>query len=201
MASGRTHRRRGLWLLAAAGLSAAAGVVVVPSAIGAVSKPVVISDPSADVTGPLDLTRVSLQRAADGRLRATMSFAAKLTSASLLARTGPPGSVCLRVWTDPELDPAATRPDHLVCVTASSAKAFRGGVYDASGPLPPKRLADAPVTLSSSGRSIVIRITQSSLGRPKSLRFAGESTRPGCVAVSCIDTAPDGGAPQLFRLR
>jgi hypothetical protein len=188
-------------LLAAAGLSALAGIVVVPSALGAASKAVVISDPSGDVAGPLDLTRVSLQRAADGRLRATMSFAAAVRSASLIARTGPPGSACLRIWTDSELDPTATRPDHLVCVTARSAKAFRGGVYDSSGPAPVKRLADASVTLATSGRSIVIRFTQSSIGRPKSLRFAAESTRPGCVAVSCIDVAPDGGAPQLLKLR
>ena len=195
----RVRGRR--WLLATSALAAAGIAAAVPAAFAAPSKTVNITDPAGDVSAPLDLTRVSLQIASDGRLRATMSFAARVTSKAMLARSGPPGSACLRVWTDAKADPAAMRPARLVCVTAASAKAFRGGVYEVNGPTVPKRVADASVTATASGRSLVIRFTQSALGRPARIRFAGESTRPGCVAVSCIDVAPDGGAPRVFRLR
>lgn len=192
---------RRTWVLGAAALGAIGIAVAVPAALAAPSKTVNITDPAGDVSAPLDLTRVSLQLASDGRLRATMSFAGRVTSKAMLARSGPPGSACLRVWTDARVDPAATRPARLVCFTAASAKAFRGRVYEVNGPTVPKRVADASVTATTSGRSIVIRFTQSALGRPARIRFAGESTRPGCAAVSCIDTAPNGGAPRVFRLR
>ena len=55
--------------------------------------------------------------------------------------------------------------------------------------------------LNASGRSVVLRFAQSSLGRPPRISFAAESTRPGCERVSCIDSAPDGGATRTFRLR
>jgi hypothetical protein len=47
----------------------------------------------------------------------------------------------------------------------------------------------------------VLRFTQSSIGRPGRLRFAVESTRPGCERPACIDTVPDGGTARTFRLR
>jgi hypothetical protein len=57
------------------------------------------------------------------------------------------------------------------------------------------------VTANASGRSFIVRVSQSALGRPALIRFAFESTRPGCDRVSCIDTVPDGGATRRFRLR
>ena len=185
----------------AIGVAAATVAVVACAAFAATSKPIVLSDPRGDVRGPLDLARVSLQRAPDGRLRAAVSFTAKITPKTLLASSGPPGSACLRIWTAADADPAAIRPDRLVCVTARSEDELRGGVYAVTGPELPKRLADASVRRSTSGRNVVIRFTQSSLGSPRRIRFGVEATQPGCERPSCIDTLPDAGAAKGFRLR
>ena len=188
-------------LLTAAGIAAAGCAVLASVAFAAASRTIAISDPSGDVSGPLDLTRASLQRASDGRLRAVVTFAAKVTPRTLLAASGPPGSACLRIWTAADADPKAMAPDRLVCVTARAEDELRGGVYEVTGGGLPRRLADASVKRNSSGRSVVIRFTQSSLGRPRRIRFAVESTRPGCERPTCIDTVPDKGAVRTFRLR
>ena len=188
-------------MLAIAAIGVATGAVAVSVAPAAPSSTVVIADPGDDTGGALDLTRASLQRASDGRMRAALSFAAKVTPQMLLAGSGPPGSACLRIWTRAGVDPEATRPDRLVCATARADDELRGGVYEVTGAALPERLAEASVKLNESGRSMVIRFTQSSLGRPQRIRFAAESTRPGCERPSCIDTAPDEGAVRTFRLR
>lgn len=186
---------------AVAGIAVAVCALVVSAAFAAPSRTVVISDPRGDVGAPPDLTRVSLQRGSDGQLRAVVTFAAKVTPKTLLATSGPPGSACLRIWTNAGADPRAARPDRLACVTARAEDELRGGVYEVTGAGLPKRLAGASVSRNASGRSIVIRFTQSSLGRPARIRFAAESTRPGCARPSCIDLAPDRGAVRTFRLR
>jgi hypothetical protein len=193
----RTRARR----ITIAAIAGAACALVVSAAFGAASAKIVISDPSDDVAGSLNLTRVSLQRASDGRLRAVLRFADKVTPKTLLARSGPPGSACLRIWTGADADPRATRPDRLVCATARSSEELRGGVYEVTGAALPKRLDDAAVNFSASRRIVVLRFRQSSLGRPARIRFAIESTRPGCERPSCIDTAPDKGRARVFRLR
>lgn len=188
-------------LLSATAIAGATGAIIASAAFAAPSGTVVIADPGDDAGGALDLTRVSLQRASDGRLRAVLTFAEKVTPRALLASSGPPGSACLRIWTAPDADPRAMRPDRLVCATARSQEELRGGVYEVTGAGLPKRLADAAVKRNASGRSIVIRFTQSALGRPQRIRFAVESTRPGCERVSCIDTVPGKGAVRSFTLR
>lgn len=188
-------------MLAAGGCAAAIAALVVPAAPAATSKTSVITDARGDVRGVLDLRRVSLQRAADGRLRAAISFTDRLTPKALLAGSGPPGSACLRIWTARGADPASTRPDRLVCITARSADELRGGVYAVRGAGLPERVAGASVKLTASRRSVILRFTQSSIGRPQRLRFAVESTRPGCARAACIDTAPAGGAARIFRPR
>jgi hypothetical protein len=183
-------------------LSTAAVPLVVAVAVAAApSKPFVIADPQSDVSSPLDIQRAALQLASDGRLRAVVTFAAKVTPKDMLAKTGPPGSVCLRIWTDPDADPAAARPDHLVCVTADKDAKLRAGVFEQRDSGLPHRAAAANVTANPSGRSFVVRVSQSALGRPALIRIAFESTRPGCDRVSCIDNAPDAGAVRRFRLR
>lgn len=177
-------------------LAAALAVAAAPP-----SKPVVLADETADVSGPLDIQRTSLSRASDGRLRAVITFAAKVTAQALLAKTGPPGSACLRIWTAADADPKAMRPDRLVCVTAGEDEKLRAGVFEQRDAGLPRRAGSASVTANASGRSFVVRVAQSALGRPAVIRFAVESTRPGCARVSCVDTVPDGGATRRFRLR
>jgi len=188
-------------VVAIAAIGAIACALAATGAFAAASPTVVFRDPIDHVDGPLDLKRVSLRRAADGRVRAALTFVGTVTAKTLLATSGPPGSVCLRIWTDADIDPRTMRPDRLVCATARSEDELRGGVYENTGATLPERLGDASVNRSSNGRSIVLRFTQSSLGRPKRIRFAVESTRPGCERPSCIDSAPDKDNVRAFRLR
>jgi hypothetical protein len=195
--SGRQRRRLlGIWAVVAVAVPSAGA-----AALAATPRPVAIDDAAGDVSGPLDLQRAALHRSSDGRLRAILTFVGTVSPRTLLASAGPPGSVCLRVWTDPAADPRAMRPDRLVCVTARSADELRGGVYQQRGRGLPRRVASSQARTNRSGRSFVLRITQSSLGSPASIRFAAESTRPDCDRPDCIDTAPDGGRVRLFRLR
>jgi hypothetical protein len=184
-----------------AAIAVVACALIGAAAFGAPSKRIVVTDPAGDVNGALDLTRASLQRAPDGRLRAVLRFAGEVTGQTLLASSGPPGSACLRIWTAAGTDPRAMRPDRLVCATARSQDELRAGVYEVTGPGLPKRAADASVKVSASRQIMVLRFAQSSIGRPKRIRFAIESTRPGCERASCIDTVPDKGRTRIFRLR
>lgn len=145
-----------------------------------------------------DLTRVSVGRGDDGRLRAALTLGEEIRPRDLVARSGPPGSLCLRLWT--ASTPPNTRPDYLVCVTAeANGRTLRGTVLrERSDAALPHRVAAASVTRKG-GRSVIVRFSQSSIGRPAVLRFAAEATRPGCVRTSCVDTAPD--APAAARLR
>jgi hypothetical protein len=182
-------------------MSLAAVFAGVGGAIAATSKPVVLSDAKEDVAGALDLQRASLRLASDGRLRAVVTFVGKVDPEALLARSGPPGSVCVKVWTDEDADPDAMAPDRLVCVTAQSDDKLRASVFEQDDPGLPRRVGSAAVGLNTSKRSLVVRIAQSALGRPELIRFAIESTRPGCARVSCIDALPDKGAVRRFRIR
>ena len=104
-------------------------------------------------------------------------------------------------WTAPNADPTAIRPDRLVCVTARSEDELRGGVYQQPGPGLPKRVADASAKLNKTGRSLIIRLSQSALGRPKRILVAVETTAPGCDRIGCIDSTPNDGSTRPFRLR
>ncbi|MBA3329010.1 MAG: hypothetical protein H0T43_11985, partial [Solirubrobacterales bacterium] len=98
-------------------------------------------------------------------------------------------------------DPRSTRPDRLVCVTARSADDLRASVLEQRGAGQPRRVASASVSRTRSARGLIIRVAQSALGRPERIRFAMESTRPGCERTSCIDTVPGAPSTRLFRLR
>jgi hypothetical protein len=198
---GHQRRRPRRRLLALAALTVAAVPLTVAAALAATSRPVVIGDAGGDVSGPLDLQRVTLHRSSDGRLRAIVTFVGTVSPQTLLASSGPPGSVCLRVWTAPGADPTSMRPNRLVCATARSEDELRGGIFEQRSAGLPRRVGSVMVRTNRSGRSFVFRITQSSLGRPASFRFAAESTRPGCERATCIDAAPAGGRARMFRLR
>src|SRR3954462_137587 len=86
----------------------------------------VVRDP-VDTAGGLDLTRVQLGRAPDGRLRAALTLAAPWRMRDLPAGDGPPGSLCLRMWTT-TTEPG-TFPDFLLCITADTrGRHLRGDV-------------------------------------------------------------------------
>jgi hypothetical protein len=156
--------------------------------------PVVVRDP-VDTAGGVDLTRVQLGRAPDGRLRAAITLAAPWRMRDLPADDGPPGSLCLRMWTTTTAP--GTFPDRLLCITADAqGRHLRGDVLvERGGAL--VRVARATLARTSL-RTVVARFSQSALGRPARVRFAAEATAPGCAQPACVDTAPN--APTLATL-
>jgi hypothetical protein len=184
----------------------AAGPVALALALAAVAAaqepappdaPVVARDP-VDTAGGLDLTRVQLARASDGRLRAALTLSAPWQMRDLPAEDGPPGSLCLRMWT--RADPPDAPPDYLLCITADArAEHMRGSVLvERDGEL--DRVAAAQLARSSE-RTVVARFSQSAVGRPARIRFAAEATAPGCARPVCADTAPNAPATVTLTLR
>ncbi len=196
---GAARRRRRLTLALRAAVT-----VVGLGATGAVAlaatgdAPVVAVEKVKDAAARApDLSRVSLERGGDGRLRATITLTAKLAAKDLVATSGPPGSLCLRLYT--RATPGVLPPDYLVCVT-TDAKGRRliGTVLAEQVNALPKRVGRASVSQTKSRRSVIFRFSQTSVGRPPVIRFAAESTRAGCPRVSCVDTLPD--APRTAKL-
>lgn len=193
--------RSRLRLLGPATLTVAAMALAVPAVVAAPSKSTLLPDAKRDVTGKLDLQRVKLSVDSRKRLRVAVTFTGAVKPADMLAKSGPPGSVCVRIWTASDADPESMRPDRLACVTARSRTALRARVFKQDGPGLPERVATARVSRSKSNRSLIVRITPASLGDPVRVHIAVESTRPGCARTSCIDTVPAAPATRRFRLK
>jgi hypothetical protein len=188
-------RRRFLVPLAVSGALVAAAA---SAGAAAAPKPVKTNDAKGDVRSPLDLTRISLARGSDGRLRAALTLASDWDGRALQAEGGPPGSVCVKVWTASA--PPDTPPDFLVCATADKDAGLRGSVLRERPNRLPERVAAAAVSRPSV-RSVTLRFSQTAIGRPAKLAVAAETTRPGCPRVTCIDTAPDAPKTLAFELR
>ena len=158
---------------------------------------IVVRDP-VDTAGGFDLTRVQVGRASDGRMRAALTLAAPWRMRDLPADDGPPGSLCLRMWTATKGE--AAFPDRLLCITADArARHMRGSIFaERGGTL--ERVATASLARSSD-RTVVARFSQSAIGRPDRIRFAAEATPPGCPRAACIDTAPNAPAVATLTLR
>jgi hypothetical protein len=159
-----------------------------------------VKDAAGDVErNGMDLVRVSLGRASNGQLRASLTTAKAFTSASLRAKDGIPGSACIRLWT--KTPHGGTPPDYLVCATATKD----GEGLDAS--VLRERAGDTPVRAGAarasrgSSRNITLRFGQTTVGRPDLIRFAGESIAAGCSRAACTDVAPEDGKAATFRLR
>lgn len=147
----------------------------------------------------LDLVRVRLGRAADGRLRAVLTLARAFSAGDLRARRDGqvPGSLCLRMWTT--TPPYGTPPDRLLCVSAPARGArLVASLHQEQPNADLRRIAILTPTRPSS-RSVVVRFSQSAMGRPERIRFAGEATTRGCTRPSCVDVLP--AAPQVATLR
>jgi hypothetical protein len=192
-AEDRRRRPRARRLAAAAAIAVCA-LAAAGSAPAATGDAVVVPDP-VDTAGGLDLTRVQLGRSPDGRLRAALTLAAPWRMRDLPADDGPPGSLCLRMWTA-TTDPG-TFPDHLLCITADArGRHMRGSLLvERDGAL---QRVTAVALARSSLRTVVARFSQSAIGRPATVRFAAEATPPGCPRPACVDTAPN--APTLATL-
>src|SRR5215212_4075648 len=92
------HRPRPALLAAGLAAVAAGAALGVPAGAQAPppGAPVVARDP-VDTAGGLDLTRVQLSRAPDGRLRAALTLATPWRMRDLPADDGPPGALCVRL--------------------------------------------------------------------------------------------------------
>lgn len=183
---------------AALGVASAGAPAAGARAGAAAAKPVVVRDPIQDASsGGLDVVRAQLGRGSDGRLRAVISLGSEITASDLRAAKGPPGSICLRMWT--LTTPGGIPPDYLLCVTAGTkGKALQAGLVNEQVNALPRRIAVLAVTRPSK-RSIAVRFSQSSVRRPKTIRFAAEATKAGCARLTCIDTAPE--APKTATLK
>lgn len=188
-------RRRTLGLLSlvlAVGVTGSAALALAATA----PKPVTQVDPKGDVNGALDLRQVVLARGTDGRLRASLTLAAGWDADDLLAEEGPPGSLCLKVWT--ASTPPDQTPDYLVCVTANADGDLRGSVLKQRANQLPERTGAATITKPTE-RTVTIRFSQTAVGKPETVRVQAETTRAGCPRGSCIDLAPD--APKYLTLK
>src|SRR3954451_20402066 len=193
-ASVRLRRPRAIAGVVAAALCALAAPV---AASAQAPRTVAVRDP-VDTAGGFDLTRVQLGRAPDGRLRAALTLSAPWRMRDLLADEGPPGSLCLRMWTT--TTKPGTFPDHLLCITADArGRHMRGALLvERDGAL--QRVTTVPLARSSL-RTVVARFEQRAIGRPASVRFAGEATAPGCARPACVDTAPNAPTVATLELR
>ena len=161
--------------------------------------PTVVKDPKDAVAGAPDLTRAQLGLASDRRVRIALTLAAPWQPKDLLAHEGPPGSLCVRLWTVTK--PGATPPDYLVCATGrADGETMRGTVFKTQ---PGEELARAGAAIvgRTSDRTMTLRFSQTLVGRPKTIDFIAEVTKPGCTRVSCVDTAPEAPKTATFRIR
>ena len=173
------------------------GAIGVSAAPGKTSskKAVVVTDGNDAASGVVDTTRPSLGAAPTHRLKLNFRAADDWEASDLIASSGPPGSVCLKLWT--KSAPPDETPDYLVCVTSTKDEELRASVFKERANRLPRRVARA--TIDQSDRSVTLMFKQSSIGNPATIEFAGESTRSGCIKASCIDLAPD--APKTGRLK
>jgi hypothetical protein len=161
--------------------------------------PTVVKDARDAVTAAPDITRVQLGLSSDRRVRVAVTLVVGWVARDLLAGDGPPGSICVRLWT--ETKPGAAPPDYLACATPrQDGETMRGSVFATEAGEGQRRVASAIVGRTSD-RTVTLRFSQSAVGRPRTIRFAAEATKPGCTRVSCVDTAPDAPKTATFRVR
>jgi hypothetical protein len=173
-------------------LAAAAPAAETPS-------PVVVKDPKDAVAGAPDLTRAQLGLASDRRVRFALTLAAPWQPKDLIAGEGPPGSLCVRLWTVTK--PGTTPPDYLVCATTrADGETMRGTVFKTAAGEQMTR-AGVAIVGRTSDRTMTLRFSQTVVGRPKTINFIAEATKPGCMRVSCVDTVPEAPKTTTFRLR
>jgi hypothetical protein len=196
MAAFRPSRRARRALLAA-GACALALAAVAPAA--QTPSPTVVKDAKGDVSAAPDLTRAQLGLASDRRVRAAITLADGWQPKDLMANEGPPGSICVRLWTVTK--PGAAPPDFLVCATArEDGETMRGSVFKSAPGGALTKVAPAIVGRTSD-RTMTLRFSQTVIGRPATIQFIAEATKPGCDRVSCVDTAPDAPKTATFKVR
>jgi hypothetical protein len=113
---------------------------------------------------------------------------------------GPPGSICLDIWTTRQ--PGDSPPNYDVCVTADRrGRHFRGSVSRHGAGDRARKIGRARVE-HPAARRLVIRFDPDLIRRPSSYLWRAESRAfaPGCRRpTGCEDTAPN--APRTVRTK
>ena len=186
-------------LRAAAAAAVASAVLAAPAVAQA---PVAVKDRRGDARGALDVVRVAMERGVDGRLRGEVTMAEDWSTGHLRTPSGPQGSICLLLYTGREA--GAEPPDYLVCATPPpTGDALAGRVLRDRANGRPRSVAMATVTRPTA-RTIFLRFSQTSIGRPAAVSFASEAvTRVArCPKpLGCRDTAPDAPGTAQLTLR
>jgi hypothetical protein len=175
-----------------------AGVLAAPAAA---QSPSFIKDSPNDGRGKLDIVRVALGPRNDGRLRGEITMEKAWTTADLRTISGPPGSVCLQLYT--KRVPGDDPPDYLVCASpAPGSDALRGRVLRDRANGLPRQVGAATVTRPTA-RTVYLRFDPIAIDRPPSVRFAGEAVTRAAKCpkpLGCRDTAPDAPGTRNLTL-
>lgn len=146
-----------------------------------------------DSAGAVDL---SLVRASHNRVSDELVYVIDLhepiTPQTLVRRDGPPGSICVNVWTSRR--PGEAAPNYDACITSERrGRVFRASVarHVTSGAV--RRVGRAKVEQQSPTR-LVLRIDPDRVGRPAAVRWTVQAVAfsSGCPPVTgCEDFVPD----------
>ena len=150
-------------------------------------------DDRDDSAGAVDLSsvRASHNRVSD-ELVYVIDLHGEVTPRMLLRRDGPPGSVCVNLWTTRR--PGEAAPNYDVCITAERrGRLFRASVsrHGATGEV--RRAGRAKVEQTAPTR-LVLRIDPDRMGRPDEVRWTVQAVAfsTGCPSVTgCEDFVPD----------
>ncbi|MGI8594864.1 MAG: hypothetical protein ACR2ML_10960, partial [Solirubrobacteraceae bacterium] len=140
-----------------------------------------------------------LSQSESGRMRATVTSWEGWTPGDLVAESGPPGSVCVKLWTTRAS--GSEPPNYLVCASpAAEGDRLVGTVLRDPGRGLPVRVGTASVS-GPTDRVLVLgwpaRLIRARGGE---VRFAVEAAQAkGCPRPrGCIDTAPDAPRSRRF---
>ncbi|HYM58500.1 MAG TPA: hypothetical protein VES79_11120 [Solirubrobacteraceae bacterium] len=183
-------------------VTAAAVAAAVLAAPAAAQAPVAVKDRRGDVRGALDVVRVAMERGVDGRLRGEVTMAEDWSTSDLRTASGPQGSICLQLYTRREA--GAEPPDYLVCATPpASGDELAGRVLRDRANGRPRSVARATPSRPTA-RTLYLRFTQTSIGRPAFVSFASEAVTRAARCpkpLGCRDTAPDPPGTARLTLR
>lgn len=151
------------------------------------------SEDRNDAPGRMDIRDASSGHAPDGRLRHVITTFGRWTGADLVSKSGPPGGVCLLVWT--KRRPSAGSPDYLVCANADAkGEKLRGLVTRVSRRAGRTGRSTAAAVSRPDNRSLVLRFARSQIGKPDRYYWRAETVyhATNCPkGTGCLDTAPD----------
>ena len=106
---------------------------------------------------------------------------------------GPPGSVCINIWT--RRTPWEASPNFDVCVSADRERNLAASVSRLGSRGGVRRLGSASAELTSN-RRLVVRFDPDRIRRPAAYRWSVEVTtfERGCTRRGCKDFAPKRGS-------